>query len=347
MINHIEAQISSVSIHHIPRYGESSGPMLSESAFRLNNEDMQEAILKFFFSPFKEPDYFRFDHIEDDSNRMYSLVTRAFEEPELLHELSTEMAGLLYNNSAHPNIKDGDLIVAHIDDVLIDDEMLSAIALVKSETKHPFLKVNKNAGVLELRLDRGMPINMLDKACIVFNTTGSEGYKCCVIDKTKSGEEAVFWKSHFLDVTRQFNDYQKTKVYIQATKDFIDERLKPMYDVEKQDEAQLLDLSKSFFNSHESFEEESYLDSLFGEQNDIKDEFRTYKGDYESEKGAPLFDNFKVSQAAVKNQSRVFRSVIKLDKNFHVYVHGNRDMIEKGVDPSGRKFYKLYFDQES
>jgi len=40
--------------------------------------------------------------------------------------------------------------------------------------------------------------------------------------------------------------------------------------------------------------------------------------------------------------------VIKLDKNFHIYVHGNRDLIEKGFDEAkGKNYYKMYFEQES
>lgn len=36
--------------------------------------------------------------------------------------------------------------------------------------------------------------------------------------------------------------------------------------------------------------------------------------------------------------------VIRLDKNFHVYIHGNRSKIEEGKDEKG-KFVKLYYDE--
>ena len=50
----------------------------------------------------------------------------------------------------------------------------------------------------------------------------------------------------------------------------------------------------------------------------------------------------------MKRQARVFKSVLKLDKNFHIYIHGDRDRIERGVDErTGRKFYKIYYDEES
>ena len=57
-------------------------------------------------------------------------------------------------------------------------------------------------------------------------------------------------------------------------------------------------------------------------------------------------DEFDISNQAVKKQSKFFKSILKLDKNFHVYIHGNKDMIERGVESDGRKFYKIYFEKE-
>lgn len=44
-------------------------------------------------------------------------------------------------------------------------------------------------------------------------------------------------------------------------------------------------------------------------------------------------------------QARVFKSVIKLDKNYHIYIHGDRQLIEQGEDNKG-KFYKVYYKEE-
>ena len=42
-------------------------------------------------------------------------------------------------------------------------------------------------------------------------------------------------------------------------------------------------------------------------------------------------DEFDIHLSAVKKQQRVFKSILKLDKNFHVYIHGRKDLIEKEV----------------
>lgn len=68
---------------------------------------------------------------------------------------------------------------------------------------------------------------------------------------------------------------------------------------------------------------------------------------YREENEIELTDNFDISPHAVKKQARAFKSVLKLDKNFHIYIHGNRELIEQGVEKDGRKFYKIYFKEES
>ena len=46
----------------------------------------------------------------------------------------------------------------------------------------------------------------------------------------------------------------------------------------------------------------------------------------------------------LKKEMKVLKSVIKLDKNFHIYVHGRRDLIERGFDEGkGKKYYKVFF----
>ncbi len=74
--------------------------------------------------------------------------------------------------------------------------------------------------------------------------------------------------------------------------------------------------------------------------------FSRYKDNYEKELDLAVQESFANSDSAVKKQARSFRSVIKLDKNFHIYVHGNRELMEQGEDAGG-KFYKVYYKEES
>ena len=75
--------------------------------------------------------------------------------------------------------------------------------------------------------------------------------------------------------------------------------------------------------------------------------FKTFKSQYEQEFDSPIADTFEISENAVKKQSRVYKSVLKLDKNFHIYIHGNKELIEKGFDEGKHmNYYKVYFKEE-
>ncbi|MEZ4930032.1 MAG: hypothetical protein R2777_08490 [Chitinophagales bacterium] len=76
------------------------------------------------------------------------------------------------------------------------------------------------------------------------------------------------------------------------------------------------------------------------------DDFKMYKNEFEERNNVDLQNEFFVSPEAFKKKSRFMKSIIKLDKNFHIYVHGNHDMIEKDKDEKGT-FYKVYYYEES
>ena len=82
-------------------------------------------------------------------------------------------------------------------------------------------------------------------------------------------------------------------------------------------------------------------------QPDLKESFRDYRQTYNDKMDLTAIDDFEISPTAVKKNQKFMKSVVKLDKNFHVYVHGRHDYVEKGYDEEkGLKFYKLYYTNE-
>ncbi|MNE34745.1 37-kD nucleoid-associated bacterial protein [compost metagenome] len=113
----------------------------------------------------------------------------------------------------------------------------------------------------------------------------------------------------------------------------------------KADQIDLLNRSVEYFKSHDKFEKESFEAEVF-DNPEIIQSFRNFDEQYRESKNVDISDNFQISSQAVKKQSRVFKSVLKLDKNFDIHIHGNKDLIEKGVERDGRKYYKIYYDEE-
>jgi len=108
----------------------------------------------------------------------------------------------------------------------------------------------------------------------------------------------------------------------------------------------ILNRSVEYFKSHESFDKKEFEKEILQDTGIIKS-FRNFDSAYREENEIEPTDNFEISPQAVKKQARIFKSVLKLDKNFHIYIHGDRELIEQGIDKDGRKYYKIYYKDES
>ncbi len=50
------------------------------------------------------------------------------------------------------------------------------------------------------------------------------------------------------------------------------------------------------------------------------------------------------NESILCSQTNKHKEVLKLDKNFHVYIHGDRSKIREGADNTG-KYIKLYYKE--
>ena len=109
----------------------------------------------------------------------------------------------------------------------------------------------------------------------------------------------------------------------------------------------MLNKSIDFFKTHDQFTFNEFKDEVIND-NALAESFSSYKNQYETINHVQIDTDFEISPSALKRQERIFKSVVKLDKNFHIYIHGNSNLIEKGTDDTlGMKYYKLYYREES
>jgi hypothetical protein len=261
--------------------------------------------------------------------------------------ISAAMAKYLYEKSTHPQIKGGELYVAHFKSVLLEDELVDAIGIFKSESKSQFFKVEQDGNRFRLGQDYGISEERLDKGCLIFNTEESEGYKVCIIDNVSKGEEARYWKDDFLGLAPCNDDYHKTNNFLSLCKSYIKEQMPEEFVVEKTAQIDMLNKSVEFFKKHEAFDFKEFNTEVMQEPL-LMQSFERYKGDYEQQHQMTVEERFDISDMAVKKNAKVFKSILKLDKNFHIYIHGNRELIEKGYDEAAKmNYYKIYFREES
>lgn len=348
MLNTAEAIIQEISIHEIGIKNENEGIKISNEPIILKDEILNELLFTYFFKSFKVPEFYKFTFSNGDVNLnpVFNFARAIFSNPDLAHNQSIFIAKHLYEQSSHPNIKAGDLLVTYIKNIVIDEQMYNAIGIFKAENRDTFLQFKHLNKQIDLNYEKGVNIDKLDKGCLILDAEESDGYKICIVDKANKNQEAQYWREDFLNVIPKDDDFHNTTNFIDLTTSFVKEKLASEYDIEKFEEAGIINRSKEYFKRVDRFEEDEYTDRVFFSNKAIMDDFKMYKNEFEERNNIGLQNEFFVSPEAFKKKSRFLKSVIKLDKNFHIYVHGNHDMIEKDKDEKGT-FYKVYYHEES
>ena len=330
--------------HRVGNKHADDGVLLSKKAMVVDSE-LKELLEHYFVSPFKSSEYYNFYHdIDLNMNEVFACASNIFDNPDTLLEQSVNLAKHLYEQSTHPKIKGGEFYVVYFKDYILYGEAVDAVGLFKSENKDTFLKVYPSGEGFEIESEKGININKLDKGCLIFNLEKENGYIVSVIDNTNKGTEAQYWIDDFLHVRQRKDEYYNTQNILSLCKQFVMQELPQQFETQKPDQVDLLNKSIQFFKENDNFNMDEFANEVIA-QPEIIDSFNQYKSSYQKDYDIEFSDNFMISDSAVKKQARAFKSVIKLDKNFHIYVHGNRELIEQGEDNKG-KFYKVYYKEE-
>lgn len=347
MIDAIYCELEEISAHRIGSKANDEVFHPSSETLDTSDEVLRELLIKYFLKPFTGEEFynFTFSNEEFELNPLFNYADSIFQEAIPFHENSIKIAQYLYDVSIHPNIKSGDLFVTRFSNLKLKGEVVEAIGIFKSENKHPFLTINDENDDLVLEHITGINIDKLDKGCLIFNKGKKEGYKVTIIDKSNKSTEAQYWKDNFLNLKPCNDEFHNTKAFLNIAKSYVTEKMDEDFEIEKTDKIDILNRSVEYFKSHESFNKEEFEESVF-QSEEVINSFRSYDSSYREENEIQIKDEFDISNQAVKKQSRFFKSILKLDKNFHVYIHGNKDMIERGVESDGRKFYKIYYEKE-
>jgi 37-kD nucleoid-associated bacterial protein len=346
MIDYTNSTIENISTHWVGNKQE--GELhLSKQKVEINGEVLPNALKRYFFNSFKTEEYYNFYHDSDlKYNEVYGIVSDIFANPTNLHELSIALAKHLYQQSVHPKIKGGEFYVVYFTGCIYAGEAVDAVGIFKSENKDTFLRVLPNGERFEIESEQGINVNKLDKGALIINSDCAQGYIVAIVDNTNKGEEAHYWVDDFLHVQQRKDEYYNTRNAMSLCKNFVTKELPAQFTVSKADQAELLNKSVQFFKEKEQFDMSEFAQQVIA-QPEVIESFNQYKTTYAQERDIEFPDNFDISDSAVRKQARILKSVIKLDKNFHIYVHGNNQYIKRGFDPeTGMQFYQLFFKEE-
>lgn len=349
MINLYSTQIESLSIHRVGNKSKAEGLFVSNDPYPLSDE-ITPLIKEFFFKPFreKEENYYRFDHETDlEFHTLFGIAQKVFENPSATHLLSEEIAKHLYEQSEHPHIKAGELYIAHLENVMIDNIKTDAIGIFKSELKQDFLQFRESGSNLEMLLEQGINLNKLDKGCLIVNHKPEEGYKILSVDSNRY--DTKYWLENFLGVEIFEDDNFYTKKYLKFCQDFAKDVVLPAED--KKEEVLFMNRAVNHFAKNDAFNESAFMNEVL-DNPDLIPEFNHYKTEQAPKYKIEDLTDFPISNKAVSSQRKKIKNLIQLDTNIQIKLdfinpESAEKYVEKGWDEEKQMYYYLvYFNKE-
>ena len=354
MLNFEHLQFQKLAVHRVGNKSKGDGVFASNQLHPLHDDDLQVVLFNYFLTSFKTEDQYRFYHSADlRMNDMHTYCQNIFNQPDSFLQVSKHILEHLYTKSDHPRIKAGELYMVYFSDLLIDDELVDAIGIFKSESKSTFLQLDEASGALKISHYEGINTKKLDKGCLIFNTLEEDGFLVKIIDAlANDNEEAAYWKDDFLSIKPIEDSVYSTKAYLNLTKNFVQEVAAPELELGKNEQLEILNKSVQFFEQHDDFNLGQFAETVINEPA-LEEKFREYKQTYEQQNQTHIEDSFDISQPTVKREKRRLKHQITLDESIQIKLHPehqerNNQVIERGFDEEkGLFYYKIFYEFES
>ena len=349
MINLFNTHVETLSIHRVGNKSRNEAIFISDEPYQLNDEIMP-LLKEFFFKSFreKEENYFQFAHDVDlEYNDMFNLASEIFTNPSDFHEVSKKITKHLFEQSNHPHIKNGEVYISYLTNVSIDNTVVDAIGVFKSEIKTDFLQFEEKEKNLEMILQQGINLNKLDKGCLIFNHKKEDGYKILTVDSNRY--DARYWLEHFLSVDAFQDENFYTKKYLKFCQSFAKDVVLPAED--KKEEVMFMNRAVNHFAKNDEFEETKFLNEVL-DNPDLIPEFKNYKVDKGEKFSIEDITTFPIANAAVSDARKSIKNVINLDTNIQIKLdfinpESAEKFVEKGWDEEKQMYYYLvYFNKE-
>ena len=349
MVDYSAINIDRLIIHKV---GNKKKQIENEISKGLCNvgEDLATTLINYFFTPFsKQIELSKLDHHSDlELNDIYNYSKKLFNNKSSFQDISVDILTHLYEQSEHPHIKVGEVIVAFFSDIIFDDKLTNAIGIFKIERKQSFFNFSSNNKTLGINLNKGVSSKKMDKGCLIVNIDENDGYRVLSVDNNNYDTE--YWKNKFLKVkyVKDFNYH--TSEYVDFVKSFSTDVVEN--DKGKDEQIAFLNKSMNYLSNNEEFDINEFATEIF-EEPKMRQEFFDYKKSFESEKETEVQDSFQISQNSVKSKKRSIKSLIKLDTNIQIKLDSNdpetnQQFIEKGFDEiRGMKYYKVFYNSEA
>ena len=350
MIQTEETFIAQTILHKIGNKHTEIENFVSDTILNTEDEELYKLLFSMSLKPFgKINEFYNFTHASHLSmNEMYTYCSEIFDDPNSFVSNSKHIANHLYEQSNHPQIKTGDLIVSYFSDIFIKGELVDAIGILKIEKRTPFFQTFREGKEIGLGIDKGINPGKMDKGCLILNTEKDKGFTVLSIDN--NNYDATYWKEHFLTIQLADDDNAQTKNFLDLCKGFSNTVLQEQ--LGKKEQAEFLSTTLGYFSENDVASPKDFEEKSFVDNDTIRDAFIEYKELFEEKKQFDFWDEFKVSNSVLESQKKKIKSDIKLDTHIQIKLslenpESSKEYLEKGFDEEKKMhYYKVYFNSE-
>lgn len=320
----------------------------SREVFEIAEAD-QAALTGIFLKPFKNLMAHRFTHHSSlDQHEMNNCAKALFADADDLLKRGCEIAKHLYSKSNHPNIKSGDLCIAHIKEIHIEGELVQGLCILKSESVTPFLTITTKDGDLRISTEQGIHPEKIDKGCLIIDYWPNKGYYVLTFDR--SGADARFWTRDFLGVEAVPDAAFLTNAYAKMAVSFLEEQ-KPEEDTPPWETCNTARQALDYFEDREKFDLQEFEQEVLKTPEAVE-RFQEHRARAEEEQGQTFETSFDISKKDVTKAKKRISAVLKLDTGVEIHVKSTLStehdpVLERGYDDrKGMKFIKVYYNQD-
>lgn len=320
----------------------------SREVFEIPEAD-QAALTAIFLKPFKNLMAHRFTHHSSlDQHEMNTCAMAIFADGDELLKRGCEIAKRLYSKSNHPNIKSGDLCIAHIKEIHIEGELVQGLCILKSESVTPFLSITTKDGDLRISTEQGIHPEKIDKGCLIIDHWPNKGYYVLTFDR--SGADARFWTRDFLGVEAVPDAAFLTNAYARMAVSFLGEK-KSEEDAPPWETCNTARQALDYFDDREKFDLQEFEQEVLKTPEAVE-RFQEHRARVEEEEGQSFETSFDISKKDVTKARKRIGAVLKLDTGVEIHVKSTLStehdpVLERGYDDKkGMKFIKVFYNQD-
>ena len=166
--------------------------------------------------------------------------------------------------------------------------------------------------------------------------------KIYIVDTSRN--DALYWKNDFLRVIEIEDAYTNTSKVLNMCKKFISKQP----DLEKTSKVSFLNKSVQYFETHDNFEVDDFIDNTCENEDHCK-AFKSYV--QENDLNSKFEGTFEISKQAVTAAKKKIRNFIKLDSDIEIKIPSKinavEEVIEQGYDTEKQmRYYKIYYTSE-